>query len=72
MKRADVQQVVRYEGELHEIVGIGEGRTVLLRPIKDTTCPTCHRPKDKHLLEHSPMFQDNVEPVKTIQPEGER
>lgn len=66
MKRAELGQVVSYAGRLHSVVAIGEGRTVLLRPADAKPCPHCGSSVDKHLLEHSPLFQDNVKPVKTV------
>jgi hypothetical protein len=66
MKRLDLGMVVRYHGKFAEVVSIGEGRTVHLRYIGGKDCPTCGRPAGESLLEHSPLMQDNVEPVRTI------
>lgn len=67
MKRAELQQIVRYKGELCEVVALGDGRTVYLRAVNAQPCPHCGRTDDPPaLLENSPLFQDNVEPVATI------
>jgi hypothetical protein len=66
VKRADLNQVVRYEGKLMEVVAIGEGRTITLAPIGGQPCPRCGSQGFVDLLEHSPLFQNGVKPVKTI------
>ena len=65
-KRLDLGMVVRYEGKLAEVYAIGEGRTVSLRFIGEDACPTCGRSAGVSLLEHSPLMQDNLEPVATV------
>lgn len=67
MKRAELNQIVRYKGELCEVVALGDGRTVYLRAVNAQPCPHCGRTDNPPaLLEDSPLFQDNVEPVATI------
>lgn len=66
MKRLDLGMIVRYQGQLAEVQSIGEGRTVNLRFIGQDACPTCGRPAGVSLLEHSPLMQDNLEPVQTV------
>lgn len=58
--------VLLYDGELAEVIGIGEGRSITLQFIRKETCPTCGSEPRLHLLEHSPLFQDHAEPVGTI------
>lgn len=33
MKRADLGAVLRYDGELHEVIGVDEGRSLILAPV---------------------------------------
>lgn len=66
-KRAELDQVVEYEGVLMKVFAIGEGRTISLRPVAESECPSCGSHGDVHLLEHSPLFQQHVHPVKTIE-----
>jgi len=66
VKRASLKQIVRYNDELHEVVGIGDGRTITLAPVPDEPCPHCGWHQHVHLLEHSRLFQDSVKPVETI------
>lgn len=67
MKRIeDVQAIVKYEGKLAEVVGIGEGRTIHMRFLGEPPCPTCGHHPGLDLLEHSPLFQRLVKPVDTV------
>lgn len=66
MKRFDLEMLVRYDGKLAEVVAIGEGRTIHLRYVAEPPCPGCGRPAGVDLLEHAPLLQDHVEPVKTV------
>lgn len=68
MKRAALGDVVRYRGTICEVVGIAEGKTVILREVGQKPCPTCHRPPNHELLEHAPLFQSEVEAVHTVGP----
>lgn len=58
--------VVLYEGRLARVVSIGEGRTITLHPIDATDCPVCGVTPLVVLLEHSPLFQERVEPIETV------
>lgn len=66
MKRAELGQVVRYKDALCEVVAIGEGRSITIRPIRQPACRHCGATGDAHLLEHAPLFQNEVLPVDTI------
>lgn len=59
--------VVHYKGTLMEVIGIGEGRTITLRSLVDAPCARCGHLPGVSLLEHSPLFQDNVQPVETVE-----
>lgn len=74
MKRVDLNAVVMYEGELHQVTAIAEGRTVTLEPLDPAdpygydACPYCGGPAGKvSLLEDSRLFQEKVQPVKTVE-----
>lgn len=67
MKRERLGDVVRYHGELCTVVAIGEGTTVILSEIGKPDCPTCGRRPHHEMLEHSRIFQDEVEPVQTVE-----
>ena len=58
--------VLIYDGELMRVVGIGEGRTIHMRSLERDPCPTCHRPMDVELLEHSNLFQEKAQAVPTL------
>lgn len=66
MKRGELRQVVRYDGELLEVTGIAEGRTIIMKPICGDPCPFCRHNGSIHLLEDSPLFQEHVNPVDTV------
>lgn len=71
MKRADLGAIFRYDGKLVEVVAMHtEGRMLLLRPVNPTACPSCGSTGDIHVVEHSPLFQDNAEPISTLTDKG--
>ena len=74
MKRVDLNAIVLYDGELHRVTAIADGRTVTLEPVAPDlyglgdVCPACgHGPRQVSLLEDSMLFQERVEPVKTVE-----
>lgn len=66
MKRLDVGMFVMYDGKLAEVFGIGDGRTIHLRWVGEDACPTCGCFAGVSLLEHAPLLQDKLEPVRTV------
>ncbi len=60
-------ELLLYDGELFRVVGIAEGRSIILDPVEESPCGRCEQPRRLHMLEHSPLFQDHVEPVKTVE-----
>lgn len=64
-RRADLGQLVDYDGCLMEVVGIADGRSIILRPVREPACPRCGSTGEVHILEDSLLFQ-RVKPVKTI------
>lgn len=65
-KKAELGQIVWWESQLHEVLSLGDGRTVTLKPIHGEPCPACGSDQRVALLEHSPLFQAGVSPVLTI------
>lgn len=69
MKRVDEPgTVLLYDGKLARVIGIAEGRTIIMQFVDDDTCQTCGHEPGLNVLEHSPRFQEHVEPVSTITP----
>lgn len=66
MKRANLGAVLRYDGELHEVIAIGEGKTLILAPINKPPCEHCGNRFHQHLKEDAPLFQDGAESVQTL------
>lgn len=66
MKSADLGAIIVYEDKLVEVVAISDKKSLLLRPIGADPCPTCKRLPDIHIIEASPLFQDNASAVKTL------
>lgn len=62
--RLELGMIVRYNGKLAEVTGIGEGRTIHLTFVGEEPCPTCGRHGVEH-LERAPILQDALEPVAT-------
>jgi hypothetical protein len=71
----DLGTILLYEDKLVEVVAFSEnqGRNLLLRPVNATPCSSCGSLGDIHILERSPLFQENAKPVKTLEEKtGER
>lgn len=66
MKRAEIGAVVRWKGELVEVIGIADGRSIIMRPIGAEPCTLCGHVGDIEVLERSPLFQENVAAVATV------
>ena len=57
--------ILKWQGELVEVIGISEGRTIHMRSLSGA-CSSCGQVKAYDFLEHSPLFQENAEPVDTL------
>lgn len=69
MKRAELGQMFLWMGKLTAVTSINPGEKAINFTTKDTgNCPHCGKPVDENwsVIEGSPMFQQNAEPVKTI------
>ena len=58
--------IFKWKGEVMEVVGISEGRVIYFRPIKAEPCEHCGEIKEIAIVEASPLFQENAEPVDTL------
>jgi hypothetical protein len=70
MKQADLGAVLRYKGELHEVIGVNECRSLILSPVNKPACPGCGNRHHIHVNEHAPLFQNHAEAVKTLEEEA--
>ena len=69
MKTAELNDHLFYDGQLVKVVGIAEGKMVIMEPIIDANDHTrageyIERPI--YVLEHSKSFQECAEPIPTI------
>jgi hypothetical protein len=71
MKQADLGMVLRYKGELHEVIGTNDSRSLILAPVNKPPCPTCGDRGHVYVNEHAPLFQDHAEPVQTLEVPGQ-
>ena len=71
MKRATLGTIFRYRGVLCEVLKINEGhRSLIFKPVGADPCPTCGYDHRTELIETSPLFQEDAEPVETVQESG--
>lgn len=70
-KVAELGDVLRYRGELHEVIGVGEGKHVILAPVNGRSCAQCGNTHHVTVLERAPIFQDYAEPVATLKRAGQ-
>jgi len=59
--------ILKWKGELVEVVGISEGRTIHMQSVNAEKCKLCGSVKQYDVLENSPLFQENAEPVDTLE-----
>lgn len=66
-------QIIEWNGKLCEVVGIGEGKTIHFKPVREkdkAKCENCGQILEEEisLLEHSPLFQEGVIIYKKVAP----
>lgn len=66
MKRASVNDLLMYDGELVRVVAVADRKTLVLEPVEDDECPQCGSCGRIHVVEDSPLFQDKAEAVSTL------
>lgn len=62
----DLGALLLYDGRLARVLAIAEGRTITLEFLEEGPCPTCGNPSRLELLEHAPLFQEHIAPVRSI------
>lgn len=72
MKTVELEDIVDVNGDIGKVICYAEGKVVTIEFFeKWETCPHCGekiRKATYSMLEHSPNFQNDVNPVKTIKP----
>jgi len=72
MKTAEPNDIIDWCGRLYKVIGLNPGhKAVAMESIDDNVCPHCGGVigKDRmEIIESSPLFQENAEPIKTIKP----
>lgn len=58
--------ILKWKNELVKVVAIGTGKTIHMQPINAERCRSCGHTPEITVLEQSPLFQDNAEPVETL------
>lgn len=70
MKTADIGQVLKWKGKLVQVKFLNEGhRAIGMEFLEDEHCPNCGHnlgKKQFEIIESSLLFQENAEPVETI------
>ena len=59
--------IIKFQGELCEVVGIATRKVLFIREINATACEKCGEIKEYAVVEESPNFQGSVEAVKTLE-----
>ena len=58
--------ILKWKGEVYEVVGTSEGKVIYMQPYGAKPCEKCGEVKEIAIVESSPLFQENAEPVVTI------
>ena len=67
MKKANLGDIFLYQCKLVEVVAINEGhRSIVFQEINPKRCECCGEIKQYDIIESSPLFQENSEPIQTI------
>lgn len=68
MKRAKLNDVFLWEGELVEVFAVSENeRVVVFKPTGKEPCPECGHDHRSGVIESSPLFQERAKPVATLE-----
>lgn len=75
MYKPRLRDIVEWRGKLAMIIGLADRPTVSLKVIEPEHCPNCNHCLGQRQVSGvvitSPMFQEGVKPVQTIQTEDE-
>jgi len=67
MKTAKLGDIFKFENQLVEVKWINEGhKSIGFVPINAKPCHCCGKVKSWEVIESSPNFQNNAEPINTI------
>lgn len=70
MKIPKLQDFLKFNGKLAQVIGLVDDPCVVIEFVESEKCPHCSGDLGKKQIEYvidSPLFQDNSEPIKTIQ-----
>lgn len=69
MKTAKLNDIFEFEGRMVKVIGIAEGKTIIMKPLPTDTPRHSAVFEDNipiHVLEHSSQFQQGAKPIPTI------
>ena len=67
MKKAELNSILEYNGELVKVTGIATGKMIIMEPLLDSEpCQKCGKKRIIYALEDSPNFQLGAKPIQTI------
>ena len=52
MKTAELGDILKYDNKLVEVVGIAEGKTIIMKPLNTSSCDKCGHEQEIHVLEN--------------------
>lgn len=67
MKKAELGDYFEWDGTLVKVIGIAHGKMVIFEEVNGQKCECCGLKNVGHVMEDSPIFQENAQPLKTIQ-----
>lgn len=66
MKRAEPGVVLLWNGELMRVIAVTDRRTITLAKPNELPCVTCGVLDRVHVVEDSPLWQNNARPVQDL------
>ena len=69
MKTAKLYDYLMWKGKLAQVVGIADRKSVIIELKEKNLCPHCSGDlgfQQIQVIESSPLFQENAEPINTI------
>lgn len=67
MKTANVEDILKWKGELVQVRATSTGKVIYMRPLADTEpCGVCGHATEYAVVEASPLFQQNAKPIDTL------
>lgn len=69
MKIPKLQDFLKFKGKLAQVIGLIDKPSVAIEYIESEKCPHCSgdlgKKQESYVID-SPLFQENVKPIKTI------